>query len=195
MEATFHILSGGNDQPALLLPVLRRLQREAARYSEPEATLALFVTIWPVASQYAELRRQIAWHAKNLAERMCAGRGAVSKASLPPLPAGVAELWTLAGTFLFRACFSADARKEIDTLSGLFVEASLPEGATLSVCSRTMKHVTGSRQPCGGLSVSWRRMVACGWFFSGYIRARRGCRRCSSGTHGYGNYSACICPF
>ena len=131
MEATFHILSGGNDQPALLLPVLRRLQREAARYSEPEATLALFVTIWPVASQYAELRRQIAWHAKNLAERMCAGRGAVSKASLPPLPAGVAELWTLAGTFLFRACFSADARKEIDTLSGLFVEASLPEGGDL----------------------------------------------------------------
>jgi hypothetical protein len=74
MEAAFHILSGGDNKLWLFQPLLQRTQREAAHYRNPEATLALFVVVWPATVPFTELRQQVAWPCQD--NRMARAGGA-----------------------------------------------------------------------------------------------------------------------
>jgi hypothetical protein len=117
----------------LLLPVLRRDQRETVKYNAPDATLALFLKIWPTIASYRELRRQIAWHTKNIAEIFCLGHGDSSAQGGALLPNWSVDLWRFIGRFSFTRCFPPEIREHITVLSSLFQlpDANLPEGQDL----------------------------------------------------------------
>ena len=76
IEAEFHILTGGDDTFALLLPLLQNAQREKVKYVTPNKTLTQLLLIWPTTAPYEELRWRITWHTKNIAETFCTGRSA-----------------------------------------------------------------------------------------------------------------------
>ena len=128
IEAEFHVLTGGDDTSALLLPVLRRAQRETAKYNSPDKTLGQFLVIWPFTTPYRELRRQIAWHTKNITEDLCIQHAKKSTIFGNELPKLIAILFnTLANT----TCFTSEERNNISKLSRLFQDAMLPEGHDL----------------------------------------------------------------
>jgi hypothetical protein len=131
MEAAFHVLSGGDRKLSHLLPLLQRSRRERTRYPDPEVTLALFVTVWPMTVPYAELRRQIAWHAKNITERACLGAVGLPSQSAGWSLAWVASLWDAVHVFSFSPCLSPVLRQNIEALRRLFQEAKLVESRDL----------------------------------------------------------------
>src|SRR5579859_4246715 len=132
-EAEFHLLTGGDGTLALLLPVLRRAQRWTAAYDAPGKTLDLFLTIWPATKPYRELRQQIAWHTKRLADGICAGGGAAHDKGSNLRPDWLADLWTVADRVSVARCFPGKTREEIAALSGLFQlpDAEFSEGQEL----------------------------------------------------------------
>jgi hypothetical protein len=130
-EAEFHILTGGDERLALLLPVLRRAQRETVKYDAPDETLLQLLLIWPATASYQELRRQIAWHSKNIAENLCVSPVGGSTEARAPLERWVLDLWAVMDRFTVSPCLPPEVRKTITELSGLFNKGNFPEGHDL----------------------------------------------------------------
>ena len=134
MEASFHILSGGDHGFWPLQPVLLKVQPD--KYKDPEATLERLITVWPKTKQGSELRQQIARIATRIAHRPCAADTASSAEAATWLPVLSPILRDVVNKIVANPCLSPRMRDGIKTLSQYFGEEKLDQANDLDLVSQ-----------------------------------------------------------
>jgi hypothetical protein len=136
--------------------------------SDYPGKFSLLLAIWPTTASYQELRRQMAWHAKNIAEEACASPTRAGAS----LSHWAAELWAVTDRLLFTRCLSLEKREHIAALSRLLQDAKLPEGDDLDGLLKDdnnrdlIARVTG--WGVGGLAAHFGLWVTLLWLYPRY---------------------------